>query len=135
MTNRNLLQSKHTRWPPSESHCSPHALRSEADPSDANALLVTRADSADGKATANSISIQNYRAGQLELELPEMAHRDNSCHRWHQWITPKTIAARAYSISARGRFGLYSRPTLGHAIAGKALPTSAAHNYSVKVAA
>lgn len=50
-------------------------------------------------------------------------------------FAPKSIAACAYSISAKGRFGLHFRPALGHAIAGEALPTSAANGYSMKVSA
>ncbi|BDT72899.1 hypothetical protein os4_24450 [Comamonadaceae bacterium OS-4] len=105
MRNQTLLQTTHTLWPLSTSHCSPDAQRSDADPTDANDLLITRADSANGNATADSITIQNHQAGQLGLELPGMAQRDNRCHRWHQRIAPKTIAARANSMGARSRYG------------------------------
>lgn len=119
MRNQTHRQTKHPRWPLSESYCSPQAQRSDADPADANALHITRADSANGSAPANSITIQNYGAGQLELELFGMAHEDNSCHRWSPGFAPKKIAAHAHFMSARGRFGWYSRPALGHAIAGE----------------
>lgn len=72
MRNQTLLQITHTQWPLSESRCAPNAQRSDADPIDANALLITRADSANGNATANSITIQNYQARQLGLALPGM---------------------------------------------------------------
>lgn len=106
MRNQTLLQTTHTQWPLSTRHCSPDAQRGDADPTDANTLLITRADSANGNATANSITIQNYQARQLGLALPGMKQEGNSCHRWQQWIAPKNVAARAYSTSARGRFCL-----------------------------
>lgn len=106
MRNQTLLQTTHTRWPLSTSHCSPDAQRSDADPVDANTLLITCTDSANGNATDNSITIQNYQVGQLGLELPGMAQRNNRCHRWNHRITTKTIATRAYFMSARCRFDI-----------------------------
>jgi isocitrate lyase len=89
MRNQTLLQTTHTQWPLSTRHCSPDAQRGDADPTDANTLLITRTDSANGNTTANSVTIQNYLAGQIGLELPGMAQRDKSCYRWQQRIAPK----------------------------------------------